>query len=115
MTKPSMTWVSTWGLTMACGGLVVSPLWGALAVTALGDSLSVPEVMAAGGTGAGGGGAGAGGGRRREGGGGAGGGGAGLLGFLSETSSSAGRVWWWWSGEREIAHSQYEWRKYNNN
>lgn len=44
MTKPSMTCVRTWGLTMACGGLF-SPFCGVLPVT-VGASPSVPEVMA---------------------------------------------------------------------
>lgn len=47
MTKPSMTCVRTWGLTMAWGGLF-SPFCGVLPVT-VGDSLSFPEVMAGGG------------------------------------------------------------------
>lgn len=47
MTKPSMTCVRTWGLTMAWGGLF-SPFCGALPVT-VGASLSFPEVMAGGG------------------------------------------------------------------
>lgn len=47
MTKPSMTCVRTWGLTMACGGLI-SPFCGVMPVRA-GASLSVPEVMARGG------------------------------------------------------------------
>lgn len=47
MTKPSMTCVRTWGLTMAWGGLF-SPFCGVLPVT-VGASLSFPEVMARGG------------------------------------------------------------------
>lgn len=47
MTKPSMTCVRTWGLTMAWGGLF-SPFCGVLPVT-VGTSLSFPEVMAGGG------------------------------------------------------------------
>lgn len=47
MTKPSMTCVRTWGLTMAWGGLF-SPFCGVLPVT-VGASLSFPEVMAGGG------------------------------------------------------------------
>lgn len=47
MTKPSMTCVRTWGLTMAWGGLF-SPFCGVLPVT-VGASLSFPEVMSGGG------------------------------------------------------------------
>lgn len=47
MTKPSMTCVRTWGLTMAWGGLF-SPFCGVLPVT-VGASFSFPEVMAGGG------------------------------------------------------------------